>query len=217
MSNDCKDRDLLALEPAIFTGGVFDSQNLASGQDGATSGTTFSSEDADFAAAGVEAGMVLGVYSSSPAEPLCYEVVSVDSATALTVSVLRADEAADAIAPPAGSDQKFLVRTFAPQIANVRASLLERLRETGQAQAVSGGDFVESNQLRQAIALGTLAVVFTARASNSADKDANWAKAEFYRNRYAEAVSALRLASDTNGDGYAERTRSLGNINLRRS
>jgi len=42
MSDSCKDRDLLAIEPEIFTGGGFESQQLRAGADGVVSATTFS-------------------------------------------------------------------------------------------------------------------------------------------------------------------------------
>ena len=216
MSESCKDRDLLAIEPGIFTGGGFESQQLTAGADGVVSATTFSSASADFVAANVQTGMVLCIYAAVPAEGRCYEIVSVDSATALTVSVLRAEGDGNAIAPPAGTSLKYQINTFAPQVSAAAATLHEKLRQIAEAEGISEADFADSAQLGRAIALGALAAIFTARAANATGADANWVKAEHYRRQHVAATAAIRLAQDTNGDGVAERTRTLGNVSLRR-
>ena len=217
MSNSCKDRDLLAIEPEIFAGGGFESQQLAAGSDGAISATTFSSASADFVAANVQPGFVLCIYSTVPAEGRCYEIISVDSTTTLTVSILRSEADGNAIAPPAGTNLKYQINTFAPQIAAAAATLHEKLRQIAEAEGISETDFVDSVQLRRAVALGALAAIFTARASNATGADANWVKAEHYRRQHIAATSAIRLAQDLDGDGVAERTRTLGNVSLRRA
>ena len=216
MSMFCQDRDLLSGEPVIFIGGGFVGQELTSGSDGAISGTTFTSATSNFTSAGVAEGMVLCTYADSPAEGSAVEVVSVDSATQLTVSVLRADTAGDAVPPPAGAGLNFYVRTFAPQIAGISATLAEKLRQAVEVAGVSSADFADSQQLRATTATGCLSAIFVARADNAADQDANWTKAEHYRRQFARQQLQLRLAVDADGDGEAEQTRTLGNISLRR-
>jgi hypothetical protein len=216
MTNDCKDRDLLPIEPCIFTGGGFESQQLAAGLDGVMSGTLFSSGSADFSAAGVQAGMVLCIYSSVPAEARAYEILSVNSGTSLTVSILRSERDGPAAAPPTGSSLKYYINTFAPQISAAQSTLLEKLRRISEASGVAAASFVDSAQFLHAVALAVLSDTFTARASNAFADDANWVKAEFYRRQHVAAVSALRLATDIDGDGLAEQTRTLGNVSLRR-
>ena len=216
MANECKDRDLLAIEPDVFTGGGFNSQQPASGDYGTISGTTFSASG-NFQSVDIQPGMVLCVCSTVPSEGRCYEIISVDSSTELTVSVLRADRDAEAIAPPAESELIYHIRTFRPQIADCEATLHEKLRQIGEANGISATNFVDSSQMRKAISFAVLSSVFTAQASNATDSDANWVKAEFYRRQHVAAVAALRLASDTNGDGFAEQSRTLANISLRRT
>ncbi len=216
MSNECKDRDLLAIEPEIFTGGGFDSQQMSAGTDGAISAATFTSASADFTSAKITAGMVLCVYSAVPAEARSYEIISVDSSTSLTVSILRADREADAVAPPAGSDLKYYINTFGPQVCAARDDLLERLRRISETDGIDPADFVDSARLRRAVAFAALAGIFTARSSGAVGDDANWIKAEFYRREHAAAVGTLRLARDLDGDGLADQTRSLSNVTLRR-
>ncbi len=217
MTNDCKDRDLLAIEPAIFTGGGFESQRLAAGTGATINGTTFSSDSADFVAANVEPGMVLCIYLAVPTEASSYEIVTVNSATSLTISVLRPDREGPIVAPPSGVALGYYLNTFSPQIAAARESLREKLQQIGETTGIDSADFVDSPQFRHAVAMAALAQVFTARASNATDADANWVKAEFYRRQHASAVGSLRLAKDANGDGVAEHTRTLSNVTLRRT
>ena len=135
----------------------------------------------------------------------------------MTVSVLRAHRYDDAVAPPPGTELKYYINTFTPQIADCEATLHEKLRQIGEADGISATEFVDSSQLRKAIVFAALSSVFTARASNAADSDANWVKAEFYRRQHVAVVGALRLAKDIDGDGFAEQTRTLANISLRRT
>ncbi len=216
MTTFCQDRDILGVEPLVFLTGGLPAQDLITGQDGALSGSTFTSATADFQAAGVEEGMVLCVHDGCPAEGTAYEIVSVDSATALTVSILRADDDSDPLPPPAGSELAYYVRTFAAQIQCTSATLSERLRHTVEANGIVAAEFADSSQLTQVAAVGVLAAVFVARAENASPADANWVKAEHYRGRFRSLQSQLRLAVDANGDGVAEQTRTLGNVALRR-
>ncbi|MHC4981545.1 MAG: hypothetical protein ACYTF6_00040 [Planctomycetota bacterium] len=216
MSEFCKDRDLQAVEPAIFLTSGFPCQELITGTDGVFSGTTFTSASSDFQAAGIVGGMVLCTYSTTPAEGSAFEIVSVDSATTLTVSVLRADPTADPVAPPAGSDLSFFIRTFAPQISGVSATLAEKMRLISEVSGIAQADFADSAQLARTCAYGTLASVFVARAENATPSDANWIKAEHYRNEFLRHQLQLRLVVDSDGDGQAEASRTLGNVTLRR-
>ena len=147
---------------AVFIGGGFEFQRLAGGSDGAISGTTFTSVQADFDSTNILAGMVLCTYSTVPAEGCCYEIVSVDSATTMTVSILRESEDDQPVAPSTVTNQKYFIDTFAPQIAGVEASLNEKLRRFGEACGISPEEFADSSHMRKAVALGALAAVFTA-------------------------------------------------------
>jgi len=216
MSELCKDRDLLAVEPVIFLGGGFPCQQLVAGTDGVISGTSFTSAGSDFQSAGVTSGMVLCTYTTIPAEGSALEIISVDSATSLTVSVLRADPASNPVAPPAGTSLSFRIRTFAPQIRGVSDTFAEKMRQIPEVAGIAPSDFADSAQLGRAIAHGALSSIFVARAENAPASDANWIKAEYYRNVFVALQLQLRLAIDSDGDGRAEETRTLGNVALRR-
>ncbi len=216
MTNECKDRDLLAVEPSVFTGGGFESQQLAAGEDGVIVGTAFSSPSASFVTAKIEPGMVLCAYSTVPAEARACEIVSVNSPTSLTVSALRCDRDGAAIPPPGGSNLSYYINSFGPQIAAAQATLYEKLRRISEAEGIIGAEYADSAQLRLTVAFAALAHVFVARASNATANDANWIKSVFYRRQHLSALSAIRLAKDCNGDGVAEQTRTVGNVSLRR-
>ena len=217
MSGSCEDRDLLSIEPCVFLSGGFPGQQLVSGSDGVISGTTFTSSGSNFLSAAVAPGMVLTVYSTIPSEGSAYEIISVDSATTLTVSVLRAGTEAEAVAPPSGTSLHFYVRTFSPQVQAAYATLSEKLRQMAEVAGVASADFADSAQLRTTIAHGSLSAIFVARAENAAPHDANWIKAEYYRGQFRRLQLQLRLAVDADGDGIAEQTRTLGNVTLRRA
>ncbi len=216
MNSFCQDRDLLGIEPVIFIGGGFPSQQISSGGDGAMSGTTFTSAGSNFTADGIAAGMVLCTHTGAPAEGSACEIISVDSQTSLTVSMLRGDTDAAATPPQAGTRLSFFVRTFLPQIRDVSDTLAEKLRQISESQGIVQADFADSQQLRLTTAYGVLASVFVARAENATSADANWIKAEYYRREFARSQNQLRLAIDIDGDGTAESTRTLGNVTLRR-
>ncbi len=216
MSNYCQDRDLLGIEPIIFLGADFPSQRLIAGANAQISGTTFTCSG-DLSAAGVQVGMVLCTYSTTPAEGGAYEVDLVDSSTTMTVSVLRVDVDADPVAPPGQSGVSFHVRSYAVQIRSVSDTLGEKLRQISEVVGIAAADFAESAQLRLVTAYGTLADIFVARSENAEAYDANWIKARHYRQLHRDLLLQLRLAVDTDGDGEAERTRSLGNMTLRRT
>jgi hypothetical protein len=216
MNRFCQDRDLLGIEPIVFLGSGFPAQEMIRGSGAALSGTTFTASGANFTAAGVAPGMVLCTYTTVPAEGTVCEIVSVNSQTQLTVSVLRADPAASPVAPKAGTGLSFHVRTFDPQVRGVSDTLAEKLRQMAEVAGIRSADFADSTQLRVAAAYGALGSIFVARAENAQPGDANWIKAEHYRQEFRRLQLQLRLVVDANGDGKAEQTRTLGNVALRR-
>jgi len=109
------DVDILRFEPILFGELHFGWQVLTAGDGGQLSGTTFTRSGEDFVSAGVAAGGVIYLQSVDGKLDGAYEIVSVDSATQLTVSVLRADEESSAVAPPSGTDISYRVSTFGPQ------------------------------------------------------------------------------------------------------
>ncbi len=216
MNQFCQDRDLLAIEPDVFVTAGFAGQELISGTDGTISGTTFTSPAGDFVTAGISGGMVVSI-TPSTGQAKSFEIISVESATSMTVSILRADTNDQPTPAPAGSSLSYFIRTFGPQIGGVSATLAEKLRQLSEVAGVSTADFADSAQLRYATAHGTLSAIFLARADNAAPFDANWIKAQYYRDQFSRLQLQLRLVTDTDGSGAAESARSFGNVRLIRS
>lgn len=212
----CQDKHILAVEPGAYLSAGQPARQLAAGTDGQLSDTTFTSVSADFNDAQVAAGMVLTVHRGVPSEGVALEVVSVDSATTLTVSVLRLGEDDPAIAPAAGTGLSWFVQSLGPQIADVSAQLAEKLRQLNEAAGVQSATFADSAQLRLTTAYGVLAAVYATRSSGPDARDANAFKARYYREQFARQQLQLRLAVDADGDGLAEQTRTLGHVRMRR-
>ncbi len=215
MTRFCDDRDLLGIDPEVFLQPGPPAQVPLAGTGGVLTGTAFTAPT-DFTAAGVEPGRVLCTYTDSPGEASAWEIVSVDADDALTVSVLRADAGDPPIAPPAGTELGFEVRSFAAQVAAASNALAETLRRAAETAGIELAEFVDSAQLRTAAAVGALAAVHAARARTTGPSDGHWAKATHFLRELSTLERRLRLAVDLDGDGVAERTRSLGNVTLRR-
>jgi hypothetical protein len=217
MSTHCQDRDLLCIEPIAFLGGGMPYQQLAGGSDGTISGTTFTSSGSDFLSAGVTAGMVLCTYVTAPEEARAWEIVSVDSAASLTVSVLRADPEGPAIAPPADTGLNFAVRTFAAQIAEVSSALDGMLRRLEELRGAGTAEFADPEPLRAVAVAGVLARAFLARAESADGNDVHWTKAKVYREESARLQQGLRLSLDVDEDGTPDETQTPGHLRLRRT
>ena len=119
----CDDVDILKYESVLFGELHLSSQVLCEGTGGSLSGVTFTDASADFSAAGIAAGNVINLRSQDGTLDMPVEIISVDSATQLTVSVLRADSEASAIAPPPDSSIDWRISTFAAQAAETAIQL----------------------------------------------------------------------------------------------
>ena len=95
------DADILRYEPVLFGELYLPGQVLTAGTGGQLEGTTFTASGADFVSAQVSAGGVVELQTADGALDGAYEIVAVDSATQLSVSVVRSDSDGAAIAPPA--------------------------------------------------------------------------------------------------------------------
>ncbi len=216
MNTITHDRDLLRLEPVLFLGGGCASRTLIAGGDGVLSGSTFTSPGSDFALAALAAGMVLCTWTDAPEEPTAVEIVSVDSATQLTVSVLRESPDSDPVAPSAGSGLGFFVRSYRPEIRQAADQLAHMLSRSGETHRQDPPTFCDAAVLRETIAIGALATIFSARSGNGGQTDSAGIKAERYRREWLTARTRLRVAVDTDGDGLPDETRTLGHVTLRR-
>lgn len=202
MSNFALDRDLLALEPSLFRDCGFLGQRLSKAT-ASISGTTLtaSSPDVDFVTAAVAAGHV-ALVGGVPCE-----VISVASGTQLSVSRLRDARSGAVLPPPPVTSQELIIATFAPQIALAHAQLLAM---AGIDPSGLGPQAVADDAVVRLEATLSLAVVWAAAAALTGEGSAAWSRAEWYRGRAAADRGKVRVPIDTNSDGIADASRSLG-------
>lgn len=212
------DVDLLKWEPVLFRELALASQTLSQGADGVLSGTSFTSSGGSFITAGVSVGHVICLLSGDRSLDGCYEVVSVDSATQLTVSVVRATSEESPVAPPAGSSIVYKVSTYDPQAEAAGYSLLQFFG-IGGADG-SGSASVESvlnvRALRQASVFSVLAAVFASSATELNSQGGYWQKSLRYQGMFNTARLRARLEIDTDSDAIAEEFQTGGMMRLRR-
>jgi hypothetical protein len=82
----------------------------------------------DFTASGVTAGGIIHLASADGSIDGAFEIVSIIDSGHLTVSILRSDPAAGAIAVGSASGLTWSIKTFAPQITVAETQLSHRLR-----------------------------------------------------------------------------------------
>jgi hypothetical protein len=217
MAKFSNDVDILKYEPVLFGELHLPGQVLAGGTGASLSGTALTATGANFVGAGVEAGGVAYLKSTGGSLDGAYEIVSVDSATQLTVSVVRSDAADPAIAPPAGSDISYRVSTFGPQIAEAAFQLTEYfgIRPGNPTSEMVVEDIVDTEGLRRASVLAVISSAYAMWASR-AEGECFWRKSLFYRQLFEKARQRCRVSVDLGSDGVADVIRVGGAIRLAR-
>lgn len=207
-----KDRDLLAIEPAVFEDVPFAAQKRLHVSDAAVSGTTLISATADFVTSGVDSGSVVLIGQ------VAHEVLSRTDANTVEVSLPRASINDAGIPGGDGTNLELIVRTFAPQAALVHDGLL---RLIGVDPDDPESELTEASILSLALlerveALGTLELVYAGAASLIGDNDTLLMKAGEYRRRFRQACANAVVSLDTDGDGVADCRLHLGTVRLDR-
>jgi hypothetical protein len=207
MNSFSNDVDILKYESVLFGELHLPNQVLISGTGGVLSGTTFTAAGADFNAAKVTAGGVIYLQSADGTLDGAYEIISVDSAAALTVSVVRADTDDDAVAPKAASDIAYRVSTFAPQAREAAFQLTEYfgINPGDPASDITTDDIMDTQVLKAASVFAIIATVY-AMLSGSAE-DNLWKKSEHYQKLFEKARRRCRVSIDTGDDGVSDITK----------
>jgi hypothetical protein len=211
------DVDILKYEPMLFGELHLSGQVLTAGTGGVLDGTTFAADGADFAAAQVAAGDVVYLRSADGSVDGGYEMVSVDSATQLTVSVVRADSSDEAIPPAAAVDVSYRVCTYRPQVEEVGYQLTEYFGiKPGDTESdISVEDILEPGALKRASVFGVLTAVYAMLASKAGDENF-WKKSLHYQRLFEQAKERCRVSIDAGSDGVADVVRFGGAGRLRR-
>ena len=215
MATFSNDVDVLRYEPVLFGELHLPSQVKASGTGAALSGTTLTATGADFVAAEIEAGGVIHLRTADGVLEGAYEIVSVDSATELTVSVVRADAASPAVAPPPGNDIAWRVSTFASQAANAAFELTQcfGIQPGDPTSEIAIENLLDTEGLRKASVLRVIAQVYTMWAGRPAGECFRQ-KSLYYEQLYEKARQRCHVTVDLGGDGVADIARVGGVIRL---
>jgi len=209
------DVDILKYEPVLFGELHLSGQVLAAGTGGMLSGTMFTAGGADFVSAQVSAGGVVYLQTADGSLDGAYEIISVDSATQLSVSVIRSDSDDTAVAPPAATGISYRVSTFGPQASEVGFRLTEHfgIRPGNPASIYDADDVLDTDVLKRASVFGVVSSVYAMLASKAKD-DNFWKKSLHYQKLFEKARERCRLSIDVGSDGVADVTRAGASARL---
>ena len=202
------DADILKYEPILFGEFHLPQQVLAMGTGGTLSGTTFTASGADFVSAQVSSGGVIYLQSADGTLDGAYEIVSVDSVTQLSISVIRSDTEMAAIAPPAATDISYRISTFGPQANEVGFQLTEHfgINPGNPASDIEVEDILDTDVLKRASVFAVISSVYAMLASKAKDENF-WKKSMHYQKLFARARERCRLSIDVGSDGVADVTK----------
>jgi len=209
------DVDILKYEPVLFGELHLPWQVLTAGTGATLSGTTFTASGADFVSAGVAAGAVVYMQSRDGSLDGAYEIVSVDSVTQLSVSVVRCDPNDAAVAPPAATDISYRISTFGPQASEAGFRLTEYfgIRPGNPAGGLDVEDILDKDVLRRASAFAVISTVYAMLASRAKEENF-WEKSIHYQKLFERARERCRLSIDLGSDGSVDVTRVGSSLRL---
>ncbi|MEL6330631.1 MAG: hypothetical protein AAFR38_13320 [Planctomycetota bacterium] len=202
------DRDLLVLEPSLFTRVAWVGQRLVRGT-GAVTGTTLAAteQDVGFEDAGVTPGMVV------LAGGVPMEVIAVTAQSTLEVSRVRADPSSPARRPPPQTGAAFEIATFGPQLADVHRRLLTMVGMEGADEP----SIVNAGELWRLEALGALHLIWAGASASGGEHAREAERAEWYRLRFDQERRRARAEIDTDADGVADAARSFSSVAMVRA
>ena len=202
------DADILKYEPILFGELYLPWQVLITGTGGTISGTTFTASEADFVTAQVSAGGVVYLQSEDGTLDGAYEIVSVDSTTQLSLSIIRSDSNDSPIAPPAATDISYRISTFVPQANEVGFQLTEYfgIRPGNPASDIDVEDVLDTSVLRLASVFAIISIVYAMLAGKAEDEN-YWRKSLYYQKLFSKARGRCRLSIDVGADGLADVTK----------
>ena len=210
-----QDRDLMVYEPGLLRDVSWVGQRRLSAT-GSVSGTTLTLASGSFADAQVQAGQVVLF------DGVALEIVSVESATTATVSLLRADAGGGAVAPIAASNRSVMVYDFSPQRAIVHRQVLAMLGIDSAGDGSDGINGIDESMvtnpgaLTRLECLGTLHLVYSGASAPGRGSDRFEQRVGLYLERYRRERESVVAMIDMDGDGIAEATRRANGFVLSR-
>jgi hypothetical protein len=211
-----RDADLVKFEPGLFAEATFTGQVLGKGTNGVVSGTSFSAAGGDFINRGVSAGGVIFMQSLDGMINAAYEIVSVNSATQFTISVVRGDAERAPIAVGSASGLIYRIMTFAPQAAEALYEIAGwfGLRPGTTEAAYGVEDISDATPLHLLSAYRVLAMVFGTLGGTEDEKKTYAQKRDYYMGLYKDALGRTRITLDVEHDGAAEKVILGGSVRV---
>jgi hypothetical protein len=202
------DADILKYEPILFGELHLPWQVLAAGTGASLNGTTLTASGADFISAQGKAGGVVYLQSVDSSLDGVYEIVSVDSSTQLSISVVRANSTETAVPPPVATDISYRINTFGPQAAEVGFQLTEYfgIKPGNPISDIDVDDIVDTTVLRSASVFAVISSVYAMLAGKTKDQN-YWNKSLYYQKLSTKARGRCRLSIDVGTDGLADITK----------
>ncbi|MEO6436890.1 MAG: hypothetical protein ABIP55_14175 [Tepidisphaeraceae bacterium] len=216
MTTFCTDTDLLHFEPNLCRDAVFASQTLISGT-GNLAGSIFTIATGSFTTTHVTPDQVIVLTGGTSGS---YPIVSVDSATQLTLSVLYDGlypASGNPVPSPAGTATglAYVIRTFWPQ-RRIISEMLLTAAGLDPADAGAADKLLNPEALKNACTLGALHLIYSALAAAATDPEPLLPRIATYERLYRGALGATRVELDLDGDGVAEIVRALNVVELQR-
>lgn len=216
MNAFCGDRDILKYEGVLFSDLYFPWQVLCQGVDGEISGTTFTASNDNFVVSGAEPGGVIYLRTADGTLDGAYEIISVDSETELTVSVIRACLDDGASGPGDRSSVSYRISTFDPQARQVFLELTQYfgIGSGDGFSEIDADSIVDIESLRLASVYAVIGGIYATLASKEDGNAGFWKKSMHYQRLFEKARERCRISFDVNGDGSGDRSAAGGSIKL---
>ncbi len=218
MNTLCKDADLARFEPSLFGDMSIAWQIIAGGENGQVSSSTFTASGGDFINRGVSEGQVIKLCSISAGLYGFYEIVSVDGAEQLTISVMRARGSEQCIPVGEYESLTYSICSYGPQACEVLYDISRRLsiRPGFGESEYSIDDIADTESLVQAAVYGTLALVYGTLCGLGGGEAVAEDKQKHYSRLYEKAMEGCRVWIDTDGDGQGDIELGGGSFRLGR-
>lgn len=204
------DRDLLILEPGLYRDVKWNGQRLLSGV-GDLNGTALTLLTGSFTESGIGAGHV-ALIDSTP-----MEVVSVESATSATVSIMRGDTTSVAVGGKEVAAAVVEVFTFEPQISIVHRQVLSMVGiDVDDPEGLGESAVTNPGAMVVLESLGALHLIYASAGAPGRGGEAYLERARVFQQRFSIQRGHVTAMIDLDGDGIAETRRHPNSFLLTR-
>ncbi len=205
-----KDRDLYVLEPGLHRDVAWYSQRLLNAI-GSLVGTQLTLVTGSFVDSGIGAGHVV-LFDGVP-----MEVVSVESATLATVSLMRSDTGSVAIGGSSASNRRVLVYGYGPQLGIVHRQVLAMIGLDEDVDGLGESSVTNPGALVRLECLGALYLIYAGAGVSGKAGEKFEVRAKMYKERFSRERERVVAMIDIDGDGIADTSRRPNAVVLNRA